>query len=400
MIGRKPRLALGLAAMTLAMGVASFSVAQQPPPAAASGQAASGQTAAGQAPTAAPAGPLIPVIVVKVARQDVPIWLRGLGTVAPFQSVQVRTRVDGALQEVAVTEGQEVKKGDLLAIIDPRPYRAALEVAQARRAQDLAELDNARSEFQRYSALAQKEIASKQRLDAVTMQLNRITASLAANEAIINGTALNLEFCFIRAPFDARVGLRLVDPGNVVRAAEQTPMFSLAQLRPISATFTLPQDRMPAIQAAMARGAPAVVAFASDDKTQLDKGVLLTVDNQIDIATGTIRMKATFPNAENRLWPGQFVHLRLLADNAQGVLTLPTMAVQHGQTGQFVYVVRPDNTVARQSVDVARDDGTLAIIAKGLDEGQMVVRDGQSRLRAGSRVAINEPTRQSPRTGS
>jgi multidrug efflux system membrane fusion protein len=383
-----------------------FLVAAQPapagtPPAQTSGpQPSIGQTPTGHSAVAAPSGPLIPVTVTKVGRQDVPIWLRGLGTVAPFQSVQVRSRVDGALQEVAVTEGQEVKKGDLLAIIDPRTYRAALEAAQARRAQDLAELENARAEFQRYSVLAQKEIASRQRLDAVTMQVNRITASLAANEALISAAALNLEFCYIRAPFDARVGLRLVDPGNVVRAAEQTPMFSLVQLRPISATFTLPQDRMPAIQAAMARGAPVVMAFASDDKTELAKGALLTVDNQIDIATGTIKMKATFANAEDRLWPGQFVHLRLLVDVAVGALTLPTTAVQHGQTGQYVYIVKPDSTVARQMVEVARDDGALVIIAKGLDEGQTVVRDGQSRLRAGSRVAVNDPTRQGPRTGS
>lgn len=348
-----------------------------------------------QAPAAAPApaGPIIPVTVTPVTRQDVPIWLRSLGTIQPFQAVQVRSRVDGTLLEVSVTEGQEVKKGDLLAVIDPRPFRALLEVALARRKQDLAELDNARSDLARYTSLAQKEIASRQKLDTVTMQVARLTAALAGNEALINSAELNLEFCYIRAPFDARVGLRSVDPGNVVRAAEAAPMFSLVQIRPISATFTVPQDNLPRIQEAMAAGPLAVAAYSSDDKTELDRGTLLTVDNTIDGATGTIKLKATFPNEKNRLWPGQFVHLRLLVETAKDAITLPSAAVQHGQVGQYVYVVKPDSTVARQVVETTRDDGVLTIISKGLTEGQIVVRDGQSRLRSGSRIAANDPSR-------
>lgn len=358
----------------------------------ASGQGAAGAPSAG-APATAPAGPIIPVTVTKVTRQDVPIWLRGLGTVQPFQSVQVRSRVDGTLIDVPVTEGQEVRKGDLLAVIDPRPFQAQLDVAMARRKQDQAELENARADLARYTVLAQREIASRQRLDNVTMQVNRLTASIAGNDAQIAAAQLNLEFCYIRAPFDARVGLRSVDLGNVVRAAEQAPMFNLVQLRPISATFTLPQDALPRIQQAMAGGPLAVVAFASDDRTELDKGQLLTVDNQIDATTGTIKLKATFPNPSNRLWPGQFVHLRLLVETAKGALTLPTPAVIHGPNGQYVYVVKPDSTVGRQPVDTSRDDGVTIIIARGLDEGQIVVRDGQSRLRAGSRVAASDPAR-------
>lgn len=348
-----------------------------------------------QAPAAAPppAGPIIPVTVTPVTRQDVPIWLRSLGTIQPFQAVQVRSRVDGTLLEVSVTEGQEVKKGDLLAVIDPRPFRALLEVALARRKQDLAELDNARSDLARYTSLAQKEIASRQKLDTVTMQVARLTAALAGNEALINSAELNLEFCYIRAPFDARVGLRSVDPGNVVRAAEAAPMFSLVQIRPISATFTVPQDNLPRIQEAMAAVPLAVAAYSSDDKTELDRGTLLTVDNTIDGATGTIKLKATFPNEKNRLWPGQFVHLRLLVETAKDAITLPSAAVQHGQVGQYVYVVKPDSTVARQIVETTRDDGVLTIISKGLTEGQIVVRDGQSRLRSGSRIAANDPSR-------
>lgn len=343
--------------------------------------------------TTPPAGPIIPVTVTKVVRQDVPLWLRSLGTIQPTQAVQVRTRVDGTLQEVVVTEGQEVKKGDLLAIIDPRPFRALLDAAIARRKQDLAELENARGELTRYATLAQKEIVSRQRLETATMQVNRLTAALAGNEALIAGAQLNLEFSYIRAPFDARVGLMNVDPGNVVRASESAPLFSLVQIRPISATFTVPQDDLPRIQAAMATRPLVVSAYSSDDRTELDKGRLLTVDNAIDPATGTIKLKATFPNEHHRLWPGQFVHLRLLVETTQDVLTLPTAAVQHGPSGQYVYVVKPDSTVSRQSVEISRDDGTLTIINKGLDEGQIVVRDGQSRLRSGSRVAANDPSR-------
>ncbi len=343
-----------------------------------------------QRPAAAPAGPIVPVSVTNVARMDVPILLRGLGTVQSMNAVQLRSRVDGLLQEVAVTEGQEVKKGDLLAVIDPRPFKALLEVALARRKQDLAALDNARTELVRYTTLAQREIASKQKLDTVQMQVNQLTAALGANDALIAAAELNVTFCYIVAPFDARVGLRLVDPGNVVRAAEATPMFALTQIRPIAATFTLPQTVLPAVQEAMAKGKLPVVAFGSDDRTELDRGSLLTIDNAIDIATGTIKLKAAFPNGQDRLWPGQFVNLRMQVGTDQGALVVPTAAVQYGPTGQYVYIVKPDLTVVRQTVEVTRDNGKITLISKGLDEGQTIVTDGQSRLRTGTRVAVSD----------
>ncbi|MGE4047400.1 MAG: efflux RND transporter periplasmic adaptor subunit [Acetobacteraceae bacterium] len=346
-----------------------------------------------QAPQASqprPAGPIVPVSVSKVERQDVPVWLRGLGTIQPTNAVQIRSRVDGALQDVVVTEGQDVRTGDLLAVIDPRPYQALLDVAVARGKQDQAALDNARSDLARYTMLAQKEIASRQKLESIQMQVSQLTAARGANEALIAAAQLNLTFCYIRAPFDGRVGLRLVDPGNLVRAAEATPMFSLVQIQPIAATFTLPQAMLPALQAAMDRGTLPVVAFSADDKTELDRGTLVTIDNAIDVATGTIKLKATFPNAGNRLWPGQFVNLQVLVGTDDGALVIPTAAVQHGPAGQYVYVVKPDSTVARQPVEVSRDNGRFALIAKGLDEGQTVVVDGQSRLQSGSRVAAND----------
>jgi multidrug efflux system membrane fusion protein len=289
-----------------------------------------------------------------------------------------------------VTEGQEVKKGDLLAIIDPRPYKALLDVAIARRKQDLAALENARTELVRYTTLAQKEIASRQKLDNVQMQVTQLTAALGANEALIAAAELNLAFCYITAPFDARVGLRLVDPGNLVRSAEATPMFSLVQIRPIAATFTLPQSMLPAVQDAMAGGTLPAIAFSGDDKTELDQGTLLTIDNSIDVATGTIKLKASFPNSRNRLWPGQFVNLHLLVGINVQAIVVPTAAVQHGPAGQYVYVVKPDSTVARQPVELGRDNGKTAVIAKGLEEGQTIVVDGQSRLQSGSRVAAND----------
>ena len=342
-----------------------------------------------------PAGPIIPVSVTTVARMDVPIVLRGLGTVQSLNAVQLRSRVDGVLQEVSVTEGQEVKKGDLLAVIDPRPFKALLDVALARRKQDLAALENARTDLVRYTTLAQREIASRQKLDAVQMQVQQLTAALGANDALIAAAELNVTFCYIVAPFDARVGLRLVDPGNVVRAAEATPMFALTQIRPIAATFTLPQTVLPPVQEAMAKGKLPVVAFSSDDKTELDQGTLLTIDNAIDIATGTIKLKATFANGHDRLWPGQFVNLRLQVGTDQGALVVPTPAVQYGPTGQYVYVVKPDLTVVRQPVEVNRDNGKITLISKGLDEGQTIVTDGQSRLRTGTRVAVNDGSKAS-----
>jgi multidrug efflux system membrane fusion protein len=347
------------------------------------------QTAAQQQP--GPAGPgAVPVSVAKVERQDAPIWLRGLGSVQALNTVQVRTRVDGTLQEVAVTEGQEVKKGDLLAVIDPRPYRAQLDAAIARRNQDQATLENARADLQRYTMLAQNEIASRQKLDSVKMLVNQTNAAIAADEALVAAADLNLAFCFITAPFDGRVGLRSVDPGNVVRAAEATPLFTLSQIHPIAATFTLPQDVLPTVQEAMGRGRLPVAAYGSDDRNLLDQGALLTLDNAIDAGTGTIRLKASFPNDGNRLWPGQFVNVRLLVGTDAAALTVPTAAVQHGPNGQFVFIVKPDQIVAKQDVVLLRDDGRVAVIAKGLDEGQTVVTDGQSRLTVGSRVAISD----------
>jgi multidrug efflux system membrane fusion protein len=347
---------------------------------------AQGTAAPGSAQMGGP--PTVPVSVAPVARKDVPIYLRGLGTVLALQTVQLRSQVDGVLLKVPVTEGQDVKQGDVLAIIDPRPYQAALDAAIARKQQDEAQLVAAKADVVRYTSLAARQVASQQQLEVALAKSGQLVASIAMDQAQIDTAKLNLTWCYIKAPFDGRVGLREIDPGNFIRSAEVTPLLPVSQLRPISVTFTVPQDNLPSIQKALAAGKSPVTALGGDDKTALDQGSLLTVDNTIDATTGTIKLKATFPNADYQLWPGQFVNTRLLLGTSNGVLTVPSAAVRHGQDQLFVYVVKPDQTVSRQVVEVARDDGVTSVIAKGLEEGQVAVTDGQSRLQPGARVSI------------
>ncbi|MGD0432732.1 MAG: efflux RND transporter periplasmic adaptor subunit [Acetobacteraceae bacterium] len=332
--------------------------------------------------------PTVPVSVAPVVRKDVPDYLRGLGTVLALQTVQLRSEVDGVLMKVPVTEGQDVKQGDVLAIIDPRPYQAALDAAIAQKQEDEAQLFAAHADVVRYTSLAAKQVASQQQLEVAQAKAGQLVASIAADAAKIDTAKINLAWCYIMAPFDGRVGLREVDPGNFIRSAEVTPVLPLSQLRPIAVTFTVPQDYLPAIQKAMAGGKLPVIAFTSDDKTELDHGTLLTIDNSIDATTGTIKLKAIFPNDKYQMWPGQFVNSRLLIDTSKGALTVPSAAVRHGQDDLFVYVVKPDQTVIRQVVEVERDDGVTSIITKGLEEGQTAVTDGQSRLQNGTHVSI------------
>jgi multidrug efflux system membrane fusion protein len=343
----------------------------------------------------APSQPAVPVSVGQVSRQDVPFWLHGLGTVQAFYSVQLRPKVDGTLLQVPVTEGQEVKQGDLLAVIDPRPYQAALDAASAKKQQDVAQLANARADLARYSALARQDFASRQQLETQQALVKQFVGTIAGDDAQIEAAQLNLGYSYITAPFQGRIGLRTVDPGNFVRSAEATSLMPLSQIRPIAIFFTLPQAALPKISEAMGRGAAQVLAYSSDDKTELDRGTLLTIDNSIDSTTGTIRLKATFPNLQNRLWPGQFVNTRLLVGVDQAVLTVPSSAVQRGPNGPYVYTVSADSTVARVSVDVARDDGTLAVILSGLQVGQTVVTAGHSRLQVGTRIVADTSTKSS-----
>jgi membrane fusion protein, multidrug efflux system len=287
-----------------------------------------------------------------------------------------------------VTEGQDVKQGDVLAIIDPRPYQAALDVAIARKQSDEAQLVAAKADVVRYSSLAARQVASQQQLEVAQAKAGQLIAAIAMDQAQIDSAKINLTWCYITAPFDGRVGLREIDPGSFIRSAEVTALLPVSQLRPIAVTFTLPQDNLPAIQKSMAAGKLPVLAVTSDDKTELDRGTLLTIDNAIDPATGTIKLKAIFPNDKYQMWPGQFVNARLLIGTDKGVLTVPSSAVRHSQDNLFVYVVKPDQTVIRQIVQIERDNGVTSIVTKGLDEGALAVTDGQSRLQDGTHVSI------------
>jgi multidrug efflux system membrane fusion protein len=354
------------------------------------GVAAIGPGSGSYAQQARPPGiaPAVPVSVGKVIRQDVPLWLRELGTVQAFYSVQLRSKVDGTLLQVPVSEGQAVKQGDLLAVIDPKPYQAMLDAATAKKLMDQADLANAKRDLERYNSLAKQDFASHQQVDTQAALVNHMVAAIAADDAQVEAAQLNVAYSYVTAPFSGRVGLRTVDPGNFVRAAEATSLMPLSQIQPIAVTFTAPQDVLPAVQDALRNGNPAVVAYSSDDKTELDRGTLLTVDNAIDSTTGTIKLKAAFPNQASHLWPGQFVNARLLLGTAKNVLTVPSQAVLHGQDRLYAYVLNPDQTVSVRTVQTNSDNGTLAIVTSGLEEGQTVVTDGQSRLLEGAKVAV------------
>ena len=356
-------------------------------------------TGAAQTPPPQTASPTtVPVAVAAASRADVPVFLRGLGTVQAFNAVTVKARVDGTLMEVKVTEGQEVKKGDLVAVIDPRPYQAALDAAMAKKAQDEAALSNAQRDLARYASLAKQDFASHQQVDTQQSSVAASTAGLKGDDAAIAAAQLNLSFCYILSPIDGRVGLRQIDPGNLVHANDPGGIISIAQLHPISVLFTLPQGDLPRILDAMQQGALPVRAFTGDDKTELSQGELLTPDNAIDTATGTIKLKAGFKNTDNRLWPGQFVNAHLLVETRHGALTVPSEAVQHGPAGLYVYIVKPDQTVARQDVDVEQDTGKIAVVSNGLSDGQRVVVNGQSRLQNGTRVADTNAPPATPNT--
>jgi multidrug efflux system membrane fusion protein len=378
-----------LACVALASGSAWAQTAPSP---ATPSQTTPNQPAATPQAAAAATGPGVPATVTRPSRRDVPVYLRGLGSVAAFKSVLIRSRVDGTLERVAFTEGDDVKQGDVLAQIDPRPYQAALDQALAKKASDEANLSNAKLDLTRSTQLARNQFAAQQTVDTRQATVAQLEAGIKGDEALIAIAKLNLDYSRITAPFDGRVGLRQVDPGNFIRAADPAGVgiVTLSQVQPISVTFTLPQDNLPGITAAMARGKPRVLAYSADETTLLDSGELLTIDNAIDPTTGTIKVKATFGNARNRLWPGQFVNARLLVDERKNVVTVPNAAVQRGPQGLFVYVVKPDQTVALRPVEVLQDTGAISVIGKGLDENDTIVLSGQSRLSNGTRIAATQ----------
>ncbi len=330
----------------------------------------------------------IPVEAAAAVRSDVPVYLRGLGIVQAYNTVNVHSRIDGEIVKVAFTEGQDVKTGDLLVQIDPRPLQAQLDQATAKLAQDEAMLENAKLDLARFQTLGQREFASRQSVDTQAATVRQLEATIKGDQAVIDNARVQLGYTTITSPLDGRTGVRLVDQGNIVHASDATGLVVITQLRPISLIFTLPEDNLAAINRAMADGPLTVIALSRDEKDQYGEGTLSLVDNQIDQATGTVRLKATFANADLALWPGQFVNARLLLRTERNVVTVPSDAVQRGAQGMYAYVVKPDSTVALQPLEVGQIAAGIAVIRSGIAEGQRVVIAGQYRLQPGVKVEL------------
>ena len=338
--------------------------------------------------------PAVPVGVAAVKEGDFNVYLTGLGSVEAFYTVSLKTRIDGQIMQVNFHEGQEVKAGEVLIVIDPRPYQVALDQAKANLQKDEAQLANAKAQYERNKVLYEQGVVAKQDLDTMQASFGTFEGTIAADKAAIQNAELNLTYCYIKSPIDGRIGLRQVDPGNYVTAAGGTAMVVITQLHPIAVVFTLPEDQLQSVAAQMKRGPLEVDAYSRDDQTNLATGKLLTIDNQIDQTTGTAKLKSVFDNPENTLWPNQFVNVHLLLETRKDAISAPASAIQRGPEGSFVYVVDANNTVQMRPVKVALTQGAIVVIASGLQAGDRVVTDGQEKLQAGSRVAPQAPARQ------
>lgn len=344
------------------------------------------------------AGQAIPVLTAAATQKDMPIFLDGLGTVQAFYTVTIKAMVDGPLIAVNFTEGQDVRKGDVLAQIDPRPYQAALDQAVAKKAQDEALLANARLDLTRYQKLVSNNYTSAQQADTARAQVAQDEAQVRQDQAQIDTARTNLSYTTVMAPIDGRTGIRQVDPGNIVHASDTSGIVVITQLHPISVVFTLPQQSLPAVANAMKQGTPRVLAYTQGANGTaaglLDTGKLAVLDNQVDSTTGTIKMKATFPNPDSKLWPGGFVSVRLQVDTAKNAIVVPPSAIQRGPRGPYVFIVQADGTAKRQSVTTGYEDEQASIVTEGLAGGEQVVTDGASRLSDGTKVAIAQPAAQ------
>jgi membrane fusion protein, multidrug efflux system len=333
----------------------------------------------------------VPVSVSAATRQDVPIYLTGLGTVQALYTVAIHTQVDGKLQDVLFKEGQRVNKGDVLAKIDPRLYQAALDQAKARKAMDEATLVAAQKDLERFGTLVRKNAETQQNLDLQQSKVDQTKASIAADQAAIETTQTNLDYTNIVAPTAGRMGVRMVDPGNIVHASDSAAIAVLTQTQPAAVLFTLPAQTLDDVRAATARGAVEVTAFDRDNARLLSQGTLSTIDNIIDQATATYRLKATFANDDEKLWPGEFVNARLRVIVRKGVVVIPPLAVQRGPTGLFAWVVKSNNTVEPRPITTSANTGNRTIVTSGLQVGERVVTDGQYKLQTGATVIVVEP---------
>ena len=326
----------------------------------------------------------IPVGVATATKTDVPVYLTGLGSVQAFNTVSVKSRVDGQLVQVAFKEGQHVNKGDLLAVVDPRPYEVALSQAQAQLFKDQASLRDARLNYERFKGLLQESGAmSQQQVDTQRAMADQLEGAVKSDQAAIDTAKLNLVYCHITSPISGRVGLRLVDVGNMVHASDTNAMLVITQLQPITVVFTLPEDALLSVKKHMTGKPLEVDAYSRDDQTKIESGTLLTIDNQIDQTTGTGKLKGIFENKGETLWPNQFVNVHLLLEVMKNTVVIPAVAIQRGPQGTFVYAVKPDKNVEIRPISVAITQGNTSAIASGISPGDMVVTDGQDKIQAG-----------------
>ncbi len=371
-------------------GAAGWYFLVREPPAAGTQQAGRGRRSR---PGTAEGEP-IPVLAAAATTADVPVYLDALGTVQAFNTVTVKAMIDGPLLQVLFKEGQDVRAGDVLAKIDPRPYQAALDQAAGKKAQDDANLANARVDLVRYQKLAATAYTSAQTSDTQKATVAQLVAQVQQDQAQIDTARTNLSYTTIASPIDGRTGIRQVDAGNIVHAADTTPLTVITQLQPISVVFTLPQQTLGVVANAIKGGAPEVLALpqgvANDGKTVLDRGRVAVLDNTVDQATGTIKLKATFPNPTLALWPGGFINVRLLIETEHDVVTVAPTAVQRGPQGAYVYLVNGNATVTRKPIQVGHEDESVSVVTAGLQPGDQVVVDGASRLTDGARVKVQE----------
>ncbi len=346
-------------------------------------KASNGQAA--PASSAAEARP-IPVVVSTAAKRDVPVFLDGLGNATPLITVTVKPQVDGPLLAVLFQEGQQVKKGDVLARIDPRPFAIALHQAQAALARDVAQAKNAKVNLTRYIALHDQGLATQEQLDDQRATADQLTGTTQSDQAAIENAQLNLTYTEVRSPVDGVTGVRQVDQGNIVHAADPNGLVVVTQLDPMAIVFTLPQDNLPEINAQIGAGL-SIEAYSRDGDRLLGKGKLTLVDNQVSLTTATVRLKGVVPNPNKALWPNEFVRARLLLATRSGVLAIPAPAVQRGPQGTFVYIVQPDQTAALRTVEVDTVQDQWAVIKRGIEAGDQVVVEGQNQLRPGAKVA-------------
>jgi multidrug efflux system membrane fusion protein len=337
-----------------------------------------------------PGGP-VPVVAGVVQKRDVPIYLNGIGTVQAYNTVTVHPQVSGTLTRVVFQEGQDVKKGDLLAVIDPRPYQAQLDGAIAKKNQDVAQLNNAKTLLDRDTDLFKKGALDHQSYDTQRFLVDQLDATVKADQAAVDNAQTQFSYTQITAPFDGRCGIRQTDQGNFVTSG--STLVVVTQLKPISVVFTLPQQDLLDVNQAFAKGPLKVTALDSTQTTPLDDGILAVVDNQIDTTTGTIKLKASFPNKDLKLWPGEFVNSRLLVQTRHDGLVVPASVIQRGPNGTYAYVITPNKTAEMRPVQVGQIDGGQALIDDGLQEGEQVVVDGQYKLQPGAPVQITTPIR-------